>query len=352
MSEDPGLSHDPLISVIVLNYNGLSFLPGCFATLSECDYPNKELILLDNNSTDESVNFTKTNYPSVKIIQTGSNGGYSRAYNIAFETAKGKYFVLLNNDVKVSKNWLRPLVKIAENDTKICALQPKIRSMVDDGYFEYAGASGGCMDKYGYPFLRGRVFYTIEKDLGQYDDCCDIFWTSGAAMFVRADALAQSGTLDESFVHHMEEIDLCWRLSMSGYRLKVVPDSTIYHHAGATIQAESFKKLYWNHRNGIFILLKNYSVVSLFKIMPFRILLDFINFFYSLSKLDFKHSYAIVKSHLWILFNLRLILQKRREVQKKRIIPDSDLAHIFYQGSIILEYFLRRKKTFKEIMGS
>ncbi len=195
---------NPLVSVIILNYNGLRFLKDCFDSLVKCSYPNFEILLVDNNSTDESAAFTRKNYPRVKIIQTGGNKGFSWGYNISFEHAAGKYFVLLNNDVAVDPGWLEPLVAAAEADDRIGALQPKILSMIDRQSFEYAGASGGFIDKYGYPFLRGRVFYTIEKDYGQYDNETEVFWTSGAAMFVRAEALLKSGRLDEDFVFHME----------------------------------------------------------------------------------------------------------------------------------------------------
>ena len=179
----------PIVSIIVLNYNGKKFLKDCFDTLLSCTYPKLELIMVDNSSTDDSVALISENYKQVKIIQTGSNSGYSKAYNISFKQAKGKYFILLNNDVKVEPDWIEPLVEAAEKDEKTGALQPKIVSMIDKGYFEYAGSSGGFMDKYGFPFLRGRVVNTIEKDNGQYDDEAEVFWTSGAAMFVRAEAL-------------------------------------------------------------------------------------------------------------------------------------------------------------------
>ncbi|MCK4755289.1 MAG: glycosyltransferase family 2 protein, partial [Calditrichia bacterium] len=225
-------NREPLVSILVLNYNGKKFLKECFDSILKSTYPNFEIALVDNNSSDDSVAYTQADYPMVKIVQTHRNAGYSRAYNIAFREVQGKYYILLNNDVVVAENWLEPLVNVAESDSKIGALQPKIRSLIDDGYFEYAGASGGFMDKYGYPFLRGRIFYTIERDEGQYDDKSFVFWTSGAAMFVRAEALEKSGDLDEDFVHHMEEIDLCWRLHLVDYRLKVIPESVIYHYAG------------------------------------------------------------------------------------------------------------------------
>jgi GT2 family glycosyltransferase len=341
---------EPLVSILVLNYNGKKYLKGCYDSILKSTYLNYEIALVDNNSSDDSVAYTQANYPMVRIIQTHSNAGYSRAYNIAFREAKGKYYILLNNDVIVTENWLEPLVNVAESDQKIGALQPKIRSLIDDGYFEYAGASGGFMDKYGYPFLRGRIFYTIERDEGQYDDDSFVFWTSGAAMFVRAEALEKSGNLDEDFVHHMEEIDLCWRLHLVDYQLKVIPDSVIYHYAGATIKADSFKKIYWNHRNGIFTLIKNLEKGNLAKTLIVRYLLDVINVFHaSIGQFDLKHTFAIIKSHIWLILNLGMMFRKRKEVQKKRVVSDKDFNNLMYNKILVFDYFLKGKKTFSSL---
>jgi GT2 family glycosyltransferase len=342
---------NPLVSILVLNYNGMNFLKECFDSLKECNYSNFELVLIDNNSTDDSVVFIQENYPDVRIIQTLSNAGYSRAYNLAFREVKGKYLILLNNDVHVTPDWITRLVEVAEKDERIGALQPKIRSSIDDGYFEYAGASGGFIDKYGYPFLRGRIFYTIEEDTGQYDDMVDVFWTSGAAMFIRASALEKSGDLDETFVHHMEEIDLCWRLHLAGYRLRVVPQAVIYHYAGATIKSDSFKKLYWNHRNNIFMLIKNLQKQNLVKTVLARYLLDLINIMFSMIKLDVIHAYAIARAHVWLLTHLNMILRKRRVVQENRVTDDETYQHLIYQKSLIFDYFLFRRTVFTELSG-
>jgi len=343
-------NNEPLVSILVPNYNGKRFLKECFDSLLQSEYPNYEIVLVDNDSTDDSIAYTQSEFPDIRIIQTGLNAGYSRAYNIAFRESEGKYFILLNNDVVVDKNWLEPLVTAAENDESIGALQPKIRSFIDEGYFEYAGASGGYIDKYGYPFLRGRIFYTIEKDEGQYDDNCSVFWTSGAAMFVRAKALRSSGDLDEDFIHHMEEIDLCWRLLLVGYKLEVIPKSVIYHYAGATIKADSFKKLYWNHRNGIISLLKNLELKNLLKVIGVRVILDIINVFYAgLIQFDFKHSFSIIKSHAWIIFHIRFILNKRKKVQSLRTVEDAGYEHLIYPGSLVIEYFLKGRKTFQSL---
>ncbi len=341
----------PLVDVLVLNYNGRRFLQDCFASLLKSTYPNFEIYLVDNHSTDDSVQYTRRAFPQIHVVETGANGGYSRAYNIAFRHARGKYFVLLNNDVTVEPDWLGYLVAAAEDDDQIAALQPKLLSMLEPTRFEYAGAAGGFMDKYAFPFLRGRVFYTMEEDRGQYDKGVDVFWTSGAAMFVRADALRQTDLLDEDFVHHMEEIDLCWRLLLLGHRLRVVPASKIYHYAGATIAPDSFKKVYWNFRNSLFMLIKNFEATNLLKVLPVRVLLDVVCLLGALARADVKKAFAVLKAHVWLLTHLPLVLNKRRQSQRRRIISDADLQNLIYDRSVLLAYFLRGKKTYTALMN-
>ena len=340
----------PMVSVMVLNYNGLQYLQDVLTSVLESDYKNIEVLMIDNYSTDESVDFVRKNFPGVKIVQTWRNAGYSRAYNIAFSHGNGKYFVLLNNDVIVDRGWLGPLVEAAEKDETIGALQPKILSQIEKGYFEYAGASGGLIDYLCYPFLRGRLFYEVEKDEGQYDDITRIFWTSGASLFLRAEALNKTGPLDEVFVHHMEEIDLCWRLNLVGYKLMVIPQSFIYHYEGATIKPFSFKKLYWNHRNNLFMMLKNLGRKRLFTTLPKRIFLDMVNIVYALFiRFDVHHAYAIVKAYFWLTFHLRMMLQERKIVQNLRTVDESEIIKLFYPKSIIFSYFVRKIKTYTDL---
>jgi GT2 family glycosyltransferase len=222
--------------------------------------------------------------------------------------------------------------------------------MMEPGYFEYAGASGGYIDRFGYPFLRGRMFFTIEKDEGQYEDEQEVFWTSGAAMFLRREAIEKSLNLDEDFVHHMEEIDLCWRLHLTGFRLKVVPQSVIWHYAGATIKSDSYKKLYWNHRNNIFMMVKNLEMKNLLLFLPVRLALDFINIFSAvLLRQNLRQSFAIISAYFWLMTNLGLILRKRRVVTQIRTVPDRQISGLIYPGSIVFRYFILRKKTFSSL---
>jgi GT2 family glycosyltransferase len=343
---------EALVSVLVLNYNGKKFLDDCFNSLLASSYSHFECIMIDNKSTDDSVAYTEKNYPQVRVFQNGINGGFSLAYNNAFKIAKGKYFVILNNDVRVEPDWLEPLVEAAEKDPQIGALQPKLLSMTEPHKFEYAGASGGFLDRYGYPFTRGRVLESMEEDKGQYNDMVRLFWTSGAAMFVRAETLSISGNLDEDFVHHMEEIDLCYRINLVGYTLKVIPESVVYHYGGGIISYESYKKMYWNHRNSVLMMLKNLERKNLFRFILVRFLLDTMTLGFSLLKLDFRRFRALIHAYLWLLFHPGMILRKRKEVRNIRKIRDKEIFSIMHKKSIAIQYFFCGKKSYKELSQS
>jgi hypothetical protein len=349
MPNETPSSQQPLVSVIVLNYNGMRFLETCYSSLMKTTYQNVAWIMVDNASADESVDFIRRNFPLVTIIQSGENAGFSRGNNIGIRAAKGKYVVLLNNDVRVDPGWLSPLVEAAESDDSIAALQPKIRSMIDEGYFEYAGAAGGMIDKYGYPFLRGRVFDVIEKDNGQYDYSCDIFWASGAAMFLRADVLKQTGLLDDDFIYHMEEIDLCWRIHLAGYKIKSIPQGVIYHFAGGTLPTGSYRKLYLNHRNNLFMMLKNLHWASILRRMSVRFILEGINAAVALIKLDWIWLRAIITAHAWFWTHLPLMIRKRKTVQNQRRVDDKTVFDAMYPRSLVFDYFLRKKRTYTEL---
>ncbi len=345
------MADSPLVSVLVLNHNGKEFLDDCFQSLFAATYPNFEVVMVDNGSTDDSAAYTREHYPEVMVFETGTNGGYSLAYNLAVAGAAGKYCILLNNDVTVDPGWIEPLVAAAEEDDRIGALQPKQLSMTDPRYFEYAGAAGGHMDRYGFPFLRGRVFDHLEKDEGQYDDVQEVFWTSGAALFIRTRIRKEEfrELLDEDFVHHMEEIDMCWRLHLAGYILKAVPSSVIHHYGGATITPASYRKMYWNHRNSTFMLLKNVGRQNLVPVLFKRFLLDLMAIGYSVLTLSFRRAVAIIAGHFWLLFHLPLIRRKRGEVQAYRRVPEERIFRLLYPKSLAIQYYLRGKTTFREL---
>lgn len=334
-----------------MNYNGKRFLDDCFNTLLATTYPNVEIIMIDNKSTDDSVDYVKQKFPKVQIFQNGVNGGFSLAYNNSFKIAKGKYFVILNNDITVDPGWLEPLVAEAEKFPGIGALQPKLVSMLEPNKFEYAGASGGYLDIYGFPFVRGRIFNTIEEDFGQYNDIRNVFWTTGAAMFVRAEALAKSGGLDEDFVHHMEEIDLCYRLNLVGYILKVVPKSVVYHYGGGIISYDSYMKTYWNQRNSVFMMLKNLQRKHLLKFIIYRFFLDMLALGYALLCLNYKRFGALFHAYAWLIVHPRMIIRKRKEVKKIRKLSDKEMFAMMYPRSVAIDYFIRKLKTYKALFG-
>ncbi len=340
----------PAVDIVVLNYNGKKFLDDCFLSLRKTTYPNYSVYLLDNSSTDDDIAYTQSKYPEVKIIANPENNGFCAAYNLAISKTTGKYFLCLNNDVTVQPDWIDRLVEVAEKDETIAALQCKMVSFFDPSQFEYAGSSGGLLDKYGYPFLRGRVFQSIEADNGQYDDIKDIFWTCGAAMFIRRSVLEITGDFDPTIVHHMDEIDLCWRMHMAGYTCKVVPQSVIHHYGGATIQALSFKKMYWNHRNSLYVVMKNYNRRNAITKTLVHFILDYMAAANSMVQGKFIHARAICAAHIWIILHFFLILKKRKEVQQRRKVSDQVILKKMYPVSVALQYFVFGKKTYTELM--
>ncbi|KAB2880310.1 glycosyltransferase family 2 protein [bacterium] len=340
------MNPSPLVSVVILNYNGKKFIKSLFDSLSKTTYPSVEWIMVDNASMDDSVAYTEQHYPQVMLIRSDANLGYTGGNNLGIAAAQGKYIVLLNNDVEVAPDWLDHLVNEAEKDETVGALQPKLQSMINRGYFEYAGASGGFIDQWGFAFLRGRMFDTIETDRGQYDDIREIFWASGAALFLRRSALDEAGTLDETFFMHYEEIDLCWRLHLHGYIVKVIPQSNVLHYVSASLPAADFKKLYWNHRNSLILLIKNLPARRLFLTLLQRFILDGIAGIHALVQFEPMRIVAILNAHFWVYAHALVLLKKRRLVQINRKVTDAQFRHLIYPKSIVFDYFLKKKKEF------
>ena len=317
----------------------------CLRSLSGTTYPNFETIIVDNASTDESVKMVENQFSSVKLIKLDSNKGYAGGCNAGIlASEEAEYVVLLNNDVKVTHDWLSHLVKSMEEDEGVAACQPKILSIADESMFDYSGAAGGLMDKYAYPFARGRIIATIERDEGQYDQPEELFWASGTACILRKSALDEVGILDETFFAHMEEIDLNWRLHLKGYKIRFVPESVIYHQSGGTLSAETFKKKYLNHRNSMLMMMKNYSMGYLIKLLPARILIELLALGYSLMSADFNRFIGIIAALLWVLTHPVYLFRQRKVVQKMREVSDKELMKNLYDGSIALSYYLLGKK--------
>ncbi len=334
----------PLVAVVILNWNGKKFLQQYLPSVLASTYTNIKIIVADNASSDDSIKYLQQYYPSIQIITNPTNEGFAKGYNTALKHVTADYFVLLNSDVEVTPNWIEPVISLMENNKNIAACQPKILDEKNKTRFEYAGACGGWIDVFGYPFARGRVLENIEKDDGQYENASPCFWASGAAMFVKADVYNLLGGLDEYFFAHQEEIDLCWRMQRAGYKIYVQPASVVYHVGGGTLPKGNSKKTYLNFRNNLIMLYKNSTVAALLWKLPMRFGLDALAAYKGLFAGDGGYFIAIAKAHLhfanWILF------EKKKSLQVKTV---NKKLEGFYNGSILWQYYFKNKKTFSEI---
>jgi len=308
-------------------------------------YENLEVIVADNASTDDSISFLEKNYSSIKIIINVVNEGFAKGYNTVLKQVSADYYILLNSDVEVTGSWIEPIITLMESNKNIAACQPKILSFNSKNKFEYAGASGGWIDKFGYPFNRGRVFDFCENDEGQYNDVAEIFWATGAALFVRASVYHELNGFDEYFFAHQEEIDLCWRMQRAGYKIFVVPASVVYHLGGGTLPVGNKRKVFLNFRNNLVMLSKNLPLTEKIWKIPWRISLDNIAGIQALLKGDFLTFSTILKAHFYFL--KRCIKQKNQNNLPKIKLRDLDGV---YDGSIVWQYFIKKKKRFSEIL--
>ncbi len=336
-------------AVVILNWNGTKFLREFIPILvKHTSLPEVELIVADNGSTDDSVSFLKEEHPSVKIIKLDENHGFAGGYNKALEQVDADYFLLLNSDVEVTKGWIDPLVAKMEGDPGLAACSPMLLDYNKRGRYEYAGAAGGYIDKYGYTFCRGRIFEWLEDVQEDYHQDTSVFWTTGACMIVRSDAFQKAGGFDEDFFAHMEEVDLCWRLKNMGYQLMNVPASKVYHVGGATLHKSNPFKTYLNFRNNLFLLYKNLPENKLTKILFIRMMLDFLSVVRFLATLSFKDIGAIFRAHR----DFRRGKKKYRgfrEEQKKLIVKQEHDEQ--YKKSIVSEYFLMGRRRFSNLKG-
>ncbi len=241
---------------MILNWNGKHLLGRFLPGIIKHTPPEVDIIVADNASQDDSLLFLKEHFPGIRIIEMKENQGFAGGYNKALESVDADYFILLNSDIEVSEAWIEPCISLLDAYPDVAAVQPKIRSLENKAFFEYAGAAGGFLDHFGYPFCRGRIFNHLEKDTGQYDDFGEVFWATGAAMFVRADAFRDAGGFDASFFAHMEEVDLCWRLQNSGYKIFYCPQSVVYHLGGGSLPKANPQKTFYNFRNSLWMLAK------------------------------------------------------------------------------------------------
>lgn len=337
----------PKVAVVIIHWNRKHLLENFLPSVVASTYPNLEIVLADNASDDGSVEYVQQHFPVVTVVRNDANYGYAGGYNHALKHVQADYYVLLNNDIEVPANWIEPVIDAMEKNKAIAAAQPKMLDYHNKGSFEYAGASGGMLDAYGFPFCRGRIFNTLEADLNQYDEACSVFWSTGACLFIRAELFHAAGGFDEHFFAHMEEIDLCWRLQLMGHEVWAIPQSQVYHVGGGTLDKINAHKTYLNFRNSLIMLYKNLPGKKLWWIIFVRSWLDLLASIHFLSKGERDHSWAVHRAHADFFFHLKKWQQLRKKIRplKKRSAPLSGLYHF----SIVFRYFVLQKHTFKSL---
>ena len=336
-------------AIVILNWNGEKFLQQFLPILIENTLlPDVEIIVADNASTDASLSMLKDKFPIVRTIVLDKNYGFAGGYNKALALIEADYYVLLNSDVEVTSNWLEPLINYLNKNEEVAVCQPKILSYYRRTYFEHAGAAGGYIDRFGFPFCRGRILGVAEEDKGQYDSIVDIFWATGACFVIRSKIYWKVGGMDDEFFAHMEEIDLCWRLKSRGYRIVCIPESKVYHIGGGTLNAESPHKTYLNFRNNLLMLYKNLPNKLLKKIMYWRFVFDYA----AAIQLFISGKPATAKSVFKARTDFKLMQPAFEEKRKENILySTSENQSNILQKSIVLEYYLKGKKTFNALMS-
>ncbi|MFK5879398.1 MAG: glycosyltransferase family 2 protein [Flavobacteriaceae bacterium] len=329
------------IAVVILNWNGQQllqqFLP---SILQHSKIAHCAIYVADNASTDDSIAIVRKEFPSVHIVQNTENGGYAKGYNDALKNIDADVFTLVNSDIEVTENWLSPIVSEFKTNENTAIIQPKILSHKNKENFEYAGAGGGFIDKYGFPFCRGRIFNHLEKDSNQYNDTQQIFWASGACLFIRSSVFKELNGFDEQFFAHQEEIDLCWRTHNLGYQIKYIGTSTVYHIGGATLKESNPHKTFLNFRNSLFVLAKNLPKKSLFPRLFIRLVFDGVAGVFFFLRLKPIHTFAIIKAHFNFYAGLRGMLRKRNTINKE---------DYYYTKSIVCQHFIKGVKLFNGV---
>lgn len=334
------MNNTPKVAVVILNWNGINHLQQFLPSVLSSTWQNIEIVLGDNASTDNSVEWVKSRYPQVKVIQNDANYGFTGGYNKVLNQVNADYFVLLNSDIEVQPHWIEPVITLMESDDTIAAAAPKILSYANKNLFEHAGAAGGFIDSFGYPFCRGRMFYEIEEDKGQYDVSGEVFWASGAALFIKKKCWDEAGGFDERFFAHMEEIDLCWRLKNMGYKVMYCAQSVVYHVGGGTLNTENPFKTYLNFRNNLLLLKKNLPKGRGAFVIGTRFWLDLLAIFRFLSEGKRKDAWAVSKAHQ--NFARNIFKKEDRPKAPKQLIG-------MYKGSLVAEFFIRKKRKFSDL---
>ncbi|MFV0330069.1 MAG: glycosyltransferase family 2 protein [Dysgonomonas sp.] len=337
------------IAVVILNWNGRKlleeFLP---SVIRYSTHPDIDIVVADNGSTDDSLTFLETVYPQVTRIVLPQNYGFADGYNRALKQVESDYYVILNSDVEVTENWLLPAIDFLDNNEDVVAVQPKILAQRNKDYFEYAGGSGGFLDKYGYPFCRGRIFQKVEQDKGQYDAPLDILWATGACLIIRSREFFDAGGFDSSFFAHMEEIDLCWRLNNRGWRIVCLPSSVVYHVGAATLKKENPRKTFLNFRNNLIMLYKNLPQEHLKRVMTIRLILDYIAAIQFTLTGKYANAKEVIRAHKDFYDNRREYRSVRQGNLKKMVQP---YPKTIYKKSILAAYYLKSIRLFSKLQS-
>ena len=326
------------VAIVILNWNGRKLLEQFLPSVVQYSSNEANIYIADNASTDDSVDYVKSHYPSVQIIQNEVNGGYAKGYNDALKNISEEIYVLLNSDVEVTENWLTPIVSAFLNNPNLVAAQPNILDYKNKTHFEYAGAGGGFIDQLGYPYCRGRIFNTIEENSGQFNDNYPIFWASGACLIVKSSSFWESGALDETYFTHQEEIDLCWRMKAQGGEIYSLGASNVYHVGGATLAASNPKKTFYNFRNSLLTLLKNRKGAGVWVLIFMRLILDGVAGIHFILQGKVKHCLSILHAHISFYSLLPSYLKKRKVHASK--------MKYYSIKSIVWNYFILKKRTF------
>jgi GT2 family glycosyltransferase len=335
------------VSIVILNWNGKAYLERFLpALVRNSRGQDVEIVVADNASTDGSLPFLESSYPAIRLIRLDKNHGFSGGYNRALEQLESTYYILLNSDIEVTPGWLEPLVAHMEEHPLCAACTPKIRDHHRPTHFEYAGAAGGYLDRYGYPFCRGRIFDCLEEDRGQYDRAVRILWGSGACLMVRARHFQSAGGLDERFFAHMEEIDLCWRLNRMGFTIHVVPSSTVFHVGGGTLARGNPMKTFLNFRNNLLLLYKNLPAGKRSGTLFLRMVLDGISAFRFLVNGSFGDFMAVIRAHR-AYYGMKQAYRGMEHVNN--VHKNDEIAGIIYPGSIVADFFLKGRKRFETL---
>lgn len=336
-----------LVSIVIPHWNHRDVLADCLNSLIKTQYEPIEIIVVDNNSTDDSVEFVRKNFAQVTVIENSENLGFAGGCNVGVENARGEFIAILNNDTTQEPDWLSLLMKFMNEHPWVGIVQPKLINATDTSQFDYSGAAGGFMDKFGFPFARGRIYEVVESDDGQYQDNIPIFWASGTACLLRREVYEEVGLFDETFFAHMEEIDFDWRAQLAGWDIYAVPEAVVYHHSGYTLPAESPFKKYLNHRNSVCMLLANYrAYYTVIRGMQ-RFLLDIAAAFFTLFRGEADRTRAIFKAWGWIFTHPGSILRKRRKVGSVRKLSDKAINKKLYHASIAIEHYIGASKTWE-----